>query len=185
MSRPPDAVAAVCLYPEWLRRAVGPLAGTGVRIAAVANFPAGDDDPAGAAAEAEAGGARRRQEVDVVVPWRFYLAGDGKAIHRVVGACREAVGPTVAIKAILEVGPLGDGATVVDAAAPAPSPPDADFLKTSTGKVSPGDSLVAARAMLEAIRDAPRRLRPRAACAPPRRRSPTSSWPSGCSARTG
>ena len=48
---PAGAVAAVCLYPEWLGRAVEPLAGTGVRIAAVANFPAGDDDAGSAAAE--------------------------------------------------------------------------------------------------------------------------------------
>ena len=132
---PAGAVAAVCLYPEWLGRAVAPLAGTGVRIAAVANFPAGDDDPAGAAAEAEA------------------AVRDGEAIDRVVRACREAVGPSVALKAILEVGSLGDGATVVDASARALAA-GADFLKTSTGKVGSGANLVAARAMFEAIRDA-------------------------------
>ncbi|HEV8151365.1 MAG TPA: deoxyribose-phosphate aldolase [Solirubrobacteraceae bacterium] len=150
---PAGAVAAVCLYPEWLGRVVDPLAGTGVRIAAVANFPAGDDDAAAAAAEAEAAVRDGAGEVDVVVPWRAHLAGDGEAIGRVVQACREAVGPSVALKAILEVGSLGDGATVVDASDRALAA-GADFLKTSTGKVGPGANLVAARAMLEAIRDA-------------------------------
>lgn len=150
---PAGAVAAVCLYPEWLSRAVGPLAGTGVRIAAVANFPAGDDDPATTAAVAKAAVRAGAGEVDVVVPWRAHLAGDAEAIGRLLGACREAVGPSVALKAILEVGSLGDGATVIDAAARALDG-GADFLKTSTGKVGAGANLVAARAMLEAIRDA-------------------------------
>jgi deoxyribose-phosphate aldolase len=147
------AVAAVCVFPEWLERAVEPLAGTGVRVAAVANFPAGEDDPAGAAAQAQHAAQAGAAEVDVVVPWRAHLAGDGEAIGRVVGACREAVGPSVTLKAILETGSLGDGATVVDAGDRALAA-GADFLKTSTGKVGPGASLVAARAMLEAIRDA-------------------------------
>jgi deoxyribose-phosphate aldolase len=150
---PAGAAAAVCLYPEWLSRAVGPLAGTGVRISAVANFPAGDDDPATAAAVAASAVQAGAGEIDVVVPWRAHLAGDGEAIARLVGACRTAVGPSVALKAILEVGSLGDGATVIDASARALAA-GADFLKTSTGKVGPGGNLVAARAMLEAIRDA-------------------------------
>jgi deoxyribose-phosphate aldolase len=150
---PAGAVAAVCVYPEWLDRAVEPLAGTGVRDAAVANFPDGHDDPAGAAAEARAAAEAGASEVDVVVPWRAHLAGDGAAVGRLVGACREAVGPNVALKAILETGCLGDGATVIDAGDRALAA-GADFLKTSTGKVGPGASLVAARAMLEAIRDA-------------------------------
>ena len=81
---PAGAVAAVCLYPEWVPRAVGPLAGTGVRIAAVANFPAGDDDPARAAAEAAAAAAAGAGEVDVVVPWQAHLGGDAAAIGRLV-----------------------------------------------------------------------------------------------------
>jgi deoxyribose-phosphate aldolase len=150
---PAGAVAAVCIYPEWLGRAVEPLAGTGVRIAAVANFPDGEDDPAGAAAEALAAAEAGAAEVDVVVPWRAHLGGDREAIGRLVAACREAIGPSVALKAILETGSLGDGATIIDAGDRALAA-GADFLKTSTGKVGPGASLVAARAMLEAIRDA-------------------------------
>ncbi len=34
-------VAAICVYPEWIERVLGP----GVPVAAVANFPAGEDDP--------------------------------------------------------------------------------------------------------------------------------------------
>jgi deoxyribose-phosphate aldolase len=150
---PSGAVAAVCLYPEWLPRAVAALAGTGVRVAAVANFPDGDDDVRHAAREAATAAEDGAQEVDVVVPWRAHLAGDGEAIGRLVAACRAAVGPSVAVKAILESGSLRDAVAVRDAAARALAA-GADFVKTSTGKIGPGATLDAAQAMLEAIRDA-------------------------------
>jgi deoxyribose-phosphate aldolase len=150
---PSGTVAAVCLYPEWLPRAVPALAGTGVRLAAVANFPDGDDDAPRAAREAATAAEDGAQEVDVVVPWRAHLAGDGEAIGRLVASCRGAVGPSVAVKAILESGSLPDAAAVRDAAGRALAA-GADFVKTSTGKLGPGATLDAAQAMLEAIRDA-------------------------------
>jgi deoxyribose-phosphate aldolase len=150
---PAGAVAAVCLYPEWLARAAPALAGSGVRIAAVANFPDGDDDAPRAAREAAAAAEDGAQEVDVVVPWRAHLAGDEEAIGRLVAACRAAVGPAVAVKAILESGSLPDAAAVRDTADRALAA-GADFVKTSTGKVGPGATLGAAEAMLEAVRAA-------------------------------
>jgi deoxyribose-phosphate aldolase len=147
---PAGAVAAVCLYPEWLPRAVPALAGTGVRVATVANFPAGDDDAARAAREAAAAAETGAQEVDVVVPWRAHLAGDAQAIGRLVEACRDAVGPAVALKAIVESGSLPDAATVRETASRALAA-GADFVKTSTGKVGAGATLAAAQAILEAI----------------------------------
>jgi deoxyribose-phosphate aldolase len=147
---PAGAVAAVCLYPEWVPRAVGPLAGTGVRIAAVANFPAGDDDPARAAEEAVAAATAGASEVDVVVPWQAHLDGDAGAIGRLVAACRQALGPSVALKAILESGSLPGPAVVREAAARALDA-GADFVKTSSGKLGPAADLRAAESMLEAI----------------------------------
>jgi deoxyribose-phosphate aldolase len=142
-------VAAICVYPEWIERVLGP----GVPVAAVANFPAGDDDADLAAREAaqavEAGAA----EVDVVVPWRTFAGGDGDAIGRVVAATRAAIGPGVGLKAILETGSL-DGADQVRAAGEQALAAGADFLKTSTGKVGVGASLDATRVLLEVVRDA-------------------------------
>jgi deoxyribose-phosphate aldolase len=89
-------------------------------------------------------------EIDVVVPWKAHLDGDGQAIGRLVEACRRALGPAVAIKAILESGSLGSPAIVREAASRALAA-GADFVKTSSGKVGPGADLRAAQAMLEAI----------------------------------
>ena len=79
-------VAAICVYPEWIERVLG----AGVPVAAVANFPAGADDPDLAAADAGQAVEAGASEVDVVVPWRAFVAGDADAIERTVGATRAA-----------------------------------------------------------------------------------------------
>lgn len=142
-------VAAICVYPEWIERALG----AGVPVAAVANFPAGEDDPDLAAREAAGAVEAGASEVDVVVPWRAFAAGDHDAVLRVVAATRAAIGDGVGLKAILETGSL-DGPDAMRAAAERALDAGADFLKTSTGKVGPGASLEAARVLLEVVRDA-------------------------------
>ena len=144
-------VAAICVYPEWIERVLGP----GVPVAAVANFPAGEDDPDLAAREARAAVAAGAAEIDVVVPWPAFLAGDETAIARTVAATRAAIGDGIGLKAILETGSLGDADAIRRAGEQALGA-GADFLKTSTGKVGPGASLEATRVLLEVVRDAGR-----------------------------
>jgi deoxyribose-phosphate aldolase len=143
------SVAAICVYPEWIERVIG----TGVPVAAVASFPAGDDDPETAAREAAAAVAAGATEVDVVVPWRAHRDGDLGAIERTVAAVRAAVGDGTGLKAILETGSIGGPETIRDAGRRALDA-GADFLKTSSGKVGPGASPEAVRILLEVVRDA-------------------------------
>jgi deoxyribose-phosphate aldolase len=146
---PAGTVAAICVYPEWIERVIG----TGVPVAAVANFPAGADDPDLAAREAAGAVQAGATEVDVVVPWRAFAAGDTSAIERTVGAARAAAGDGVGLKAILETGSVGDADAIRDAGRRALGA-GADFLKTSTGKVGPGASPDAVRVLLEVVREA-------------------------------
>jgi deoxyribose-phosphate aldolase len=150
---PAGAVAAVCVYPRFVAQARSALAGSGVRIATVANFPAGATDAAPVRAEAEQALADGADEVDVVLPYEAYLAGDRQAALAVVDAVREACGSGARMKVILESGALEDPEVVRAAAADALAH-GADFVKTSTGKRKPGATLPAAEAMLLAIRDA-------------------------------
>jgi deoxyribose-phosphate aldolase len=143
---PAGRVAAICVYPEWVAR----VRDAGVPVAAVANFPAGADDPAPAVRETAEAVAAGAAEIDVVVPWRAFLAGDETAIWRTVAAVREEVGDGVRIKAILETGSLED-AEAIRAAGSQALAAGADFLKTSTGKVGPGASLEAVQALLEVV----------------------------------
>ncbi len=138
-------VAAVCVYAPFVRQAKR----TGVRVATVANFPAGRPDPAAAAREADAALNDGADEVDVVLPYGAYARGERARALEVVTATREATAGAI-LKVILETGRL-NGPEMIHSAAADALDAGADFVKTSTGKLQPGATLEAARAMLEAI----------------------------------
>ncbi len=137
-------VAAVCIMPAFVALASERLEGTGVRIATVANFPAGDPDPDAAAREVAAVVAEGADEVDVVAPWRTALAGDYGAVSALVAAC---AAECEQLKVILETGSHPDPAKTRILAEYALEA-GARFLKTSTGKHGPGASLDATRILL-------------------------------------
>jgi deoxyribose-phosphate aldolase len=147
---PHGAVAAVCIFPQFIGVAVEALAGTPVLVAAVTNFPAGADDAQAAAQETADAVAAGADEVDVVAPWRAHAA-DPDAVARLVAACAEAADGRT-LKVILETGSHPDPVVTREMAAAALTA-GADFLKTSTGKHGPGASPEAARILLEAVRD--------------------------------
>jgi deoxyribose-phosphate aldolase len=149
---PAGRVAAVCIMPAFTALAAERLRGTTIRVATVANFPAGEPDPDGAAREVEAAVAAGADEVDVVAPWRAWVDGDHEVAVALVRACRQAIGDA-RLKVILEAGEL-PGPDAVGALAADALRAGAHFVKTSTGKVGVGATPEAARAMLEAIRDA-------------------------------
>jgi deoxyribose-phosphate aldolase len=122
-------------------------------VAAVANVPAGAPESASAAAETAAAIAAGAGEIDVVFPYREFLAGNSAGALELVRACRAACGARALLKVILETGQLGS-ADQIHRAAEMAIEGGADFLKTSTGKTEPGATLEAAAFMLDAIVDA-------------------------------
>jgi deoxyribose-phosphate aldolase len=147
---PAGDVAAVCVSPRWAAVAAHELAGSPVAVAVVANFPEGDADPARARREAAQALEDGADEVDVVLPYAAWLANDEAGALAVVEAARAAVPAPARLKVILETGRL-QRPDVIRAAAGAAVDAGADFVKTSTGKLKPGATPDAARAMLEAI----------------------------------
>jgi deoxyribose-phosphate aldolase len=141
-------VAAVCVYAPFVRQAKE----TGVRVATVVNFPAGAPDPEAAARETKVAIDDGADEIDVVLPYERYAAGDRDSALEVVKATREAAAG-VTLKVILETGRIG-GPEIIHSAAADVLDLGADFVKTSTGKLQPGATLDAARPMLEAIQAA-------------------------------
>ena len=89
-STPAGRVAAVCVWPRFIEVARRALQGTGVPIAAVANFPSGANDATAAAAETAAAIAAGADEVDIVFPYRAMLEGDDAIALSLVRACRAA-----------------------------------------------------------------------------------------------
>ena len=146
--------AAVCVYPEHIgtaRRALDARGLARVTVATVTNFPDGGADVERARRETRRAVAAGADEVDVVLPWRAWLAGDESTGRRLLAACRAASAGRI-LKVILETGELRD-AEVIRAASLAALDAGADFIKTSTGKVAVNATPEAARVMLEAIRE--------------------------------
>jgi deoxyribose-phosphate aldolase len=143
-------VAAVCTWPRFITVARNALRGTGVRMAAVANFPAGAASVEQAAAETAAAIADGADEVDVVFPYRALLAGNAAAGLALVRRCRGACGDRALLKVILESGQLGS-LDLLRRAADIAVAGGAHFLKTSTGKTLPGATPEAAAVLLEVI----------------------------------
>jgi len=147
--------AALCLYPAFIETAHRTLTDAGtrddIRIATVTNFPHGGSDAAQAAAETRAAVERGADEVDVVFPWQALQQGNDAAGRKLVRACRAACGRHV-LKVILETGALQQPDLIRKAAAIAIEE-QADFIKTSTGKVPVNATPAAARIMLQTIAD--------------------------------
>ncbi len=149
---PAGKVAAVCVWPRFAKTARKALKGTGVRTAAVVNFPTGEADAATVAAETRAAVKDGAHEIDVVLPYRAFIDGARTQPMNVIRACRDACGGGVTMKVILESGCFPDP-ELLDWAARDSIAAGADFLKTSTGKLQPAATLEAAAVMLHTIRE--------------------------------
>lgn len=91
-----DAVArglgAVCVPPAWIERAADGVAGTGVRVVSVANFPFGHGLPAAVEAEARAALEAGADGVDLVFPLHCVPERDWRAARAVLDAFRRGIG---------------------------------------------------------------------------------------------
>ena len=151
-STPP--VAAVCVYPDLVATAVGALGGSGVQIASVATaFPSGRASlpiKLVDVAEAVAAGAT---EIDMVIDRGAFLAGEYSRVFAEIVAVKASLrSRQVHLKVILETGEL----VTLDAVRRASwlaLLAGGDFIKTSTGKISPAATPPVALVMLQAVRD--------------------------------
>jgi deoxyribose-phosphate aldolase len=144
-------VAAVCVYPRFVRFAKRTLGDHKVLVATVANFPAGDGELESVEkeiAEAIEGGA---DEIDVVLPYKRLKAGAEDYVRDFVTAVRKASSNTT-LKIILETGELSDPLLIKRASLLCVES-GVEFVKTSTGKCSISATIPAATSMLEAIKD--------------------------------
>ena len=145
--------AAVCVYGRFVAQCAARLGDNGIKVAAVANFPLGTGTMYDVIVEVEQVLADGADEVDVVLPFRAFVAGEsasaGEMIDIVSMMCHSRPNPAV-LKVILETGVLGDVSTIKSAARLAVAN-GADFLKTSTGKLEPAATPEAAAALLDVI----------------------------------
>jgi deoxyribose-phosphate aldolase len=145
-------VAAVCVYPALVRVAKQALAGTGVKVAAVATgFPSGQYPLDVKLRDTRFAVAEGADEIDMVISRGRFLAGDYEYVFDEIVQTKAACGHAH-LKVILETGELGTLDNVRKASDLALYA-GADFIKTSTGKVQPAATMPVTLVMLEAIRD--------------------------------
>lgn len=149
-------VAAVCVYNDLVPVAVEALGDSGVHVAAVATaFPSGRASRHVRLTDTREAVQAGAHEIDMVIDRGAFLSGRYERVYEDIVAVREVCredGATAHLKVILETGELATYDNVRRASWLAMLA-GADFIKTSTGKISPAATLPVTNLMLEAVRD--------------------------------
>ncbi len=144
-------VAAVCVYGDMAHIARDAV-GDSLHVAAVATaFPSGRASLAVKLADTRDAVANGADEIDMVIDRGAFLSGRYLDVYDEIVAVKESCG-TAHLKVIFETGELRTYDNVRRASFLAMLA-GADFIKTSTGKVSPAATLPVTLILLEAVRD--------------------------------
>lgn len=145
-------VAAVCVYPPFVRQAKQALAGSSIKVASVAgSFPSGQSPLFIKVAEVAYAVQEGADEIDMVISRGKFLEGRFEEAGGEIAAIKTACG-NARLKVILETGELKTVANIRKASELAIES-GADFIKTSTGKTTPAATLTAAWVMMQTIQE--------------------------------
>jgi len=145
-------VAAVCVYPSLVAVAKKALSTSAINVASVAtSFPGGQSNLDIKIQETQFAVDSGADEVDMVISRGRFHQGEYAYVFDEIAAIKAACGK-VRLKVILETGELGS-LDKVRVASDIAIKAGADFIKTSTGKISPAATFPVSLVMLEAIRD--------------------------------
>ncbi|MCW3104863.1 MAG: deoxyribose-phosphate aldolase [Bacteroidetes bacterium] len=146
------SVAAVCVYPSMVKAAKDALKGTDIKVASVSTaFPSGQSTPEIKILDTKFAVEHGADEIDMVISRGEFLKGNYNFVFEEIAAIKEACGKA-RLKVIFETGELSTLDNVRKASDIAMYA-GADFIKTSTGKISPAATMPVTLVMLEAIRD--------------------------------
>ncbi|MEI6124771.1 MAG: deoxyribose-phosphate aldolase [Bacteroidota bacterium] len=143
-------VAAVCVYPPFVNQCKTELRNKNINVASVAGaFPSGQSPLHVKLAEIKFAVDEGADEIDMVISRGKFLEGDyqtvSEEITTIKAICRHAH-----LKVILETGELQTPENIRKASEIAINA-GADFIKTSTGKMQPAATELAAVVMCETI----------------------------------
>ena len=145
-------VAAVCVYPDMVATAKEAVRGSGIHVASVATaFPSGRASRAVKIADVRDAVEAGADEIDMVIDRGAFLSGRYLAVYDEIVAVKAACG-SAHLKVIFETGELVTYDNVRRASWLGMLA-GADFIKTSTGKITPAATLPVTLVMLEAVRD--------------------------------
>ncbi|HNW98635.1 MAG TPA: deoxyribose-phosphate aldolase [Bacteroidales bacterium] len=145
-------VAAVCVYPPFVKIAKQQLKETNINVASVAGaFPSGQSPIEVKLAEIKYAIDEGADEIDMVISRGKFLEGKYDEVSDEIFKIKKVCG-NVHLKVILETGELLTPANIRKASDMAIEA-GGDFIKTSTGKINPAATPEAVFVMLEAIKD--------------------------------
>lgn len=147
------SVAAICVFPTMVKTAKLALAGTNIKVASVSTaFPAGQAPTKVKLDDTKYALDNGADEIDMVISRGKFLEGDYDFVYDEIIKIKELCGNRARLKVILETGELGS-LDQVRRASDIAMYAGADFIKTSTGKISVAATMPVTLVMLEAIRD--------------------------------
>jgi deoxyribose-phosphate aldolase len=142
--------AAVCVYPVFISHAKQLIKNNPIKVASVAGaFPHGQSPIEIKIAEVEYAVAQGADEIDMVISRGLFLEGKYDIVFNEISAIKKAC-QDAHLKVILETGELLDPDLIYKASILAMYA-GADFIKTSTGKISINATPSAFLVMLDAI----------------------------------
>lgn len=152
--------ASVCVYPNFAALVKEGLDDGNVHVTCVSGcFPTSQSYLEVKVLESELAVRNGADEIDIVLALNSFLSGDEESARNEIRTIREAVdkagaevGRKITLKVILETGLLVSPENIAKASFLAMEE-GADFIKTSTGKVSVNATPVAAYVMCECIKE--------------------------------
>ena len=144
-------IAAVCVYPNFVHLVSNCLEVDGVKITSVAgNFPSSQTFSEVKLVESALALKDGADEIDIVLPVGKFLSSDYETVDEEIEEIKSYCGENK-LKVILETGALQSAENIIRAGILSMYC-GADFIKTSTGKLSIGATPSAVYAMCEAIK---------------------------------
>ena len=144
--------AALCVYGDMVAVAKDALGGAAINVAAVATaFPSGRASMPVKLADTRGAAEAGADEIDMVIDRGAFLSGDYLTVFSEIAQVKEVCG-SARLKVIMETGELVTYDNVRRASWLSMLA-GGDFIKTSTGKISPAATLPVTLVMLEAVRD--------------------------------
>ena len=144
-------VASLCVYPQYVSFVAKNLPSTTTKVCTVANFPSGENISEATFTQIERSLHEGAHEIDVVFPYKAFLAGEVKQVEGFVKQCRKVCNQYV-LKVILETGLFSHQPDIYKASQMLIDQ-GIDFIKTSTGKVNQGATQQAVETILSTISD--------------------------------
>ncbi len=146
------SVAAVCVYPSMVKTAREALGESNIRVASVSTaFPSGQAPWSTKKDDTLFAIDQGAHEIDMVISRGEFLRGNYAFVFDEIASLKSLCGE-VSLKVIFETGELStlDNVRLASDLAIAAG---ADFIKTSTGKISPAATMPVTYVMIEAVRD--------------------------------